>query len=163
MAFDCYLKIDAIPGESTDSKHKEWVQVIAFTTGLVQQGHSQSGGGKQTSGRVDIQDFVVTKEVDKSSPKFAVSCASATHFPKAIIDVCQQSGEKHIFMKYTLTDVLISSVTGGGSSQGQNMHPTENVSMRFSKIEWEYTPVDQSGKPQPAVKAGWDMKENKSV
>ena len=26
MAFDAYLKIDGIPGESLDSKHKDWIK-----------------------------------------------------------------------------------------------------------------------------------------
>ena len=27
MAFDAFIKIDGIPGESTDEKHKEWIEV----------------------------------------------------------------------------------------------------------------------------------------
>jgi hypothetical protein len=29
-AFDSFLKIDGIPGESTDDKHKDWIEVISY-------------------------------------------------------------------------------------------------------------------------------------
>jgi bacteriocin-like protein len=27
-AFDRFLKIDGIPGESTDDKHKDWIEIL---------------------------------------------------------------------------------------------------------------------------------------
>ena len=34
MAFDAFLKIDGIPGESTDDKHKDWIEVLSFDFGM---------------------------------------------------------------------------------------------------------------------------------
>ena len=31
MAFDCFLKLEGIPGESTDSKHKDEIEVLSFS------------------------------------------------------------------------------------------------------------------------------------
>lgn len=31
MAFDVFIKIDGIPGESSDDKHKEWIEVLGFS------------------------------------------------------------------------------------------------------------------------------------
>ena len=45
MAVDIYLKLDGIPGESHDSKHKEWIQILSFSHGLSQTGSMFSGGG----------------------------------------------------------------------------------------------------------------------
>jgi hypothetical protein len=33
MAFDTFLKIDGIPGESTDDKHKDWMEISLFLLG----------------------------------------------------------------------------------------------------------------------------------
>ncbi len=33
MAVDYFLKIDGIAGESTDDKHKEWIDVLSFSWG----------------------------------------------------------------------------------------------------------------------------------
>ena len=29
-AYDAFLKIDGIPGESTDDKHKDWIEILSF-------------------------------------------------------------------------------------------------------------------------------------
>jgi len=31
MAVDVFLKIDGIPGESTDDKHKEWIEILSYS------------------------------------------------------------------------------------------------------------------------------------
>lgn len=36
MAFDAFLKIDGIPGESTDDKHKEWIEIASYRQGVSQ-------------------------------------------------------------------------------------------------------------------------------
>ena len=36
MAFDCFLKIDVIPGECTDDKHKEWIEILSYSHGVSQ-------------------------------------------------------------------------------------------------------------------------------
>ena len=34
MAFDAFVKIDGIEGESTDEKHAGWIEVISYNAGL---------------------------------------------------------------------------------------------------------------------------------
>jgi hypothetical protein len=36
MAFDAFMKIDGIPGESTGDKHKEWIEISSFAHGVEQ-------------------------------------------------------------------------------------------------------------------------------
>ena len=47
MAFDAFLKIDGIPGESGDEKHKDWIEILSFAHGLEQpaQATASSAGG----------------------------------------------------------------------------------------------------------------------
>ena len=46
MAFDAFLKIATIPGESTDDKHKDWIEVLSYSWGVSQQtSGSRSSGG----------------------------------------------------------------------------------------------------------------------
>ncbi len=37
MAFDAFIKIDGIDGESTDEKHSDWIEVIKFGPGVKQK------------------------------------------------------------------------------------------------------------------------------
>ncbi|GMV25399.1 MAG: hypothetical protein AMXMBFR58_14300 [Phycisphaerae bacterium] len=159
MAVDIYLKLDGVPAECTDSKHKEWIQLLSFQHGMSQMGSMFSGGGQSTSGRVDVADVSVMKRVDKSTPKLNWHLATGTHIKSAIVEFCQATKDKHVFMKYTFEDIVISALQPSVSSGSD--FPMENLSFRFSKIEWEYTPIDEKGGKAASSKAWWDVKDNK--
>lgn len=159
MALEFYLKLDGIPGESSDSKHKEWIEVISFHLAIEQEGASRSGGGESTVGKAQFSDFSIVKRLDKSSPKLALTCANGQHIASAKMELCQATKDKHPYMKYNLYDVVVSSVKPSGQNTSNTL-PLEEVSMRFSKIEWEYTPMDHTGKVTAATKANWNLKDN---
>ena len=45
MAADIFLKIGDIKGESTDDKHKDTIDVLAWSWGVNQSGSMHVGGG----------------------------------------------------------------------------------------------------------------------
>ncbi|MHC4474372.1 MAG: Hcp family type VI secretion system effector [Planctomycetota bacterium] len=162
MAFDCFLKIAEIPGESTDAKHKEWIELLSYSHGVSQasSGAASSGGGR-SSERCDHQDFSVVKTLDKASPKLALSCCDGTHLKEVKVVLCRAGGDKQRYMEYTMSDVIVSLVRPGGSAQGDEALPLEEVNFSYGKIEWTYTETDhKSGKPKGDVKAFWTLEEN---
>lgn len=163
MAFDCFLKIEGVPGESTDDKHKEWIELLSFSHGLSQPGSgSVSSGGARTAERCDHQDFSVVKTLDKASPKLALFCCNGTHIKTINVEFCRAAGDKTKYMEYILTDSIVSSVRPGGSAQGGEALPLEEVSFNYGKIEWVYSETDHStGKPKGDVKTHWDLELNK--
>ncbi|MBN2592648.1 MAG: type VI secretion system tube protein Hcp [Sedimentisphaerales bacterium] len=162
MAFDAFLKIDVIPGESTDDKHKDWIEISSFNHGLSQMSSgSRSSGGAASSQRCDHQDFSVVKALDKSSPKLALACCTGEHIKKIQVELCRATKDKTKYMEFTMSDVIVSSVRPGGSASGEAL-PVESVSFNYGKIEWIYTLTDHAtGAPKGDVKAHWDTKQNK--
>jgi type VI secretion system secreted protein Hcp len=163
MAFDTFLKIDVIPGESTDDKHKDWIELLSFSHGISQpaSGSASTAGGRSAE-RCDHQDFSVVKALDKASPKLALFCCNATHIKKINVELCRAAGDKQKYMEYNLSDVIVSGVRPGGSSKGGETLPLEEVSFNYGKIEWVYTETDHStGKPKGNVKTNWDLTANK--
>jgi type VI secretion system secreted protein Hcp len=163
MAFDAFLKIDAIPGESTDDKHKEWIELLSFSHGISQpaSGSASTAGGRSAE-RCDHQDFSVVKTLDKASPKLELFCCNGTHIKKINVELCRAAGDKQKYMEYNLSDVIVSSVRPGGSSKGGETLPLEEVSFNYGKIEWVYTETDHSsGQPKGNVKTNWDLTANK--
>jgi type VI secretion system secreted protein Hcp len=65
------------------------------------------------------------------------------------------------YLTITLSDVLVSSYSTGGSSAEDR--PTESVSLNFAQIKMSYVEQDASGKSGAAVEFGWDLKQNKKV
>jgi type VI secretion system secreted protein Hcp len=164
MPFDAFLKIEGVPGESTDDKHKEWVEVLSYNWGVDQpQTMSASSHGSLSAERANFHPFTVVKAIDKASAKLALGCASGEHFPKATFEICRAGGDKQPYMEYKMTDVMVTSFRPGGTSHGENI-PLEEVSFSYGKIEWKYTQTKVAGgKAAGNVAAGWDLKTNKKV
>jgi type VI secretion system secreted protein Hcp len=160
-AVDYFLKIEGIEGESTDGKHKGEIDVESFSGGETQAGTAARGGGGG-AGKVSMNDFHFVMKINKASPKLMLACASGEHYKKAVL-TCRKAGkEQQEYLKWTLTDCLVSSYQTGGSSNGEVM-PTDQVSLNFSKIEVEYKEQKPDGTLGGSVKAGWDLKSNKTA
>jgi type VI secretion system secreted protein Hcp len=166
MAYDCFLKIDGIKGDSTDDKHKDWIEVTSFSHRISQAvGGAMSAQGVHTGGRADHLDFSLTKRLDSASPILAQHVCTGKHIPMMKFELCRAMGDKTTFMVYTLKDSIISSVSPRGSGSSEDPIPVEEISIRYGEINWEYTPTDPTGggKKGAAIKAGWNTLQNKSV
>ncbi|MBS1812092.1 MAG: type VI secretion system tube protein Hcp [Acidobacteria bacterium] len=160
-AVDYFLKIDGIPGESQDSKHKGEIDIESFSWGATQSGAHAAGGGGG-AGKVSMQDFHFVMKINKASPKLFLACANGEHIKKAVL-VCRKAGkEQQEFMTVTMSDLLVSSFQTGGSGHGDIL-PTDQISLNFAKIEFEYKEQKPDGTLGGAVKAGYDLKQNKAV
>jgi type VI secretion system secreted protein Hcp len=160
-AVDYFLKIEGVDGESTDDKHKGEIDIDSFSWGETQSG-THSGGGGGGAGKVVMQDLHFTTKMSKATPKLMLACATGEHFKKATL-ICRKAGkEQQEFLKITLSDLLVSSYQTGGSSHG-GVVPTDQFSLNFAKIEYEYKPQKTDGSLDSPVKAGYDLKANKKV
>jgi type VI secretion system secreted protein Hcp len=163
MPFDAFLKIATIPGECTDDKHKDWIEVLSYSMGASQAGSgSSSTGGGRYAQPVDVQDFSIVKVVDKATPKLFLACCNGEHINEVKLELCRATGDKSKYLEYKLSDVIVASQRKGGASQGGESLPMEEVAFNFGKIEITYTVTDhKTGKPSGDVKAHWDLVANK--
>lgn len=163
MAFDAFLKIDTIPGESSDDKHKDWIEILSFSHGVSQMSSgSVSSGGSRSAQRCDHADFSIVKSLDKASAKLNLACCNGEHVPTVQVELCRAGGDKQRYMLYKMEDVMVSSVRPGGSSGGGESLPMEEVTFSYGKIEWTYTETDhKTGAKKGDVKAHWDLHTNK--
>jgi type VI secretion system secreted protein Hcp len=157
---DFFLKIEGIEGESQDNKHKGEIDLGSFSFGANQSGSmAQNGGGG--AGKVTMQDFAFSMQANKASPKLFLACATGQHIKKAIVTARKAGKEQQEFLKWTFTDVLVSSYqTSGGS--GESI-PQENYALNFAQVEIEYKEQKADGTLAGSVKAGYNLKTNKLV
>jgi type VI secretion system secreted protein Hcp len=163
MAFDAFLKISTIPGESTDDKHKNWIEVISYSWQVTQRSSgSVSSGGGRTAERADLSPLSIVKTLDKASPKLFLSCVNGEHIQEVTLALNRAGGDKQKYMEYKLSDVTVADYQPGGHSQSESPLPEETVSFAFGKVELTYTETDHAtGKPKGDVKSHWDLKTNK--
>lgn len=143
MAFDAFMKIDGVDGESDDAQYLKWIEVQSFKWGA-----ARAGGG--TAGRVVAEDFQIVHEVDRASPLLMRHCCDGTHIPTATLS-CRRAGAQPLeFLKYKMTEVIISSFHPGGIAAGPNgtpgdNTPTEQVTLNFQKMTYSYRPQNPDG------------------
>ncbi|HEY3111240.1 MAG TPA: type VI secretion system tube protein Hcp [Chloroflexota bacterium] len=90
MAFDCFLKIDGVEGESRDARHAREIDVLSFSWGESNTGAAAHGGGGG-AGKVSMQDFHFTMKLNKASPLLAAACATGQHIKSAVL-TCRKAG-----------------------------------------------------------------------
>ncbi len=166
MPYDMFLQIDGVKGDSTDDKHKDWIEVTSYNHGVCQAaGASLSAQGAHTGGRADHGDFSLTKRLDSASPNLSLYCCTGKHIPEISIEMCRAMGDKTVFMTYKFKDTIVSSVTQTGASDSEDPIPMEEITFRYGQINWAYTKTDITGggKKGAEIKAGWSTMMNKPM
>jgi len=157
MAVDMFIKVGDIKGESQDKKHKEEIDVLAWSWGMSQSGSAHVGGGAG-AGKVNVQDLSFTKYIDKSSPDLMLVCCTGKHIPEVML-TCRKAGENPLeYLIITLSDTLISSVSTGGSGGEDRL--TENVTLNFAKVKVEYTEQKADGTAGAKPKMTYNVAQN---
>jgi type VI secretion system secreted protein Hcp len=122
-AYDAFMKIDSVPGESTSPAHTGWIDLTSFSWGVA----PGSGGGVQgCAGHA----FVITKRIDKASPRLTQMALTGNHIPNLTLDL---GGQRHL-----LQDVMITSVPQQGSMGGGS--PLEALKFTFVRCTTHETP-----------------------
>ncbi len=140
-AFNAYLRLGDIKGESTDAQHKDWIEIDSYQFDSIHSAAMGSVARGARSGRVNVQELTITKKVDKTSPKLMEAAASGKPFQNATIDL-RRAGESQDFLVIKMENVLVTNVQPG---RGTGPVPTETMSLNYSKIEWTYTKQKPDG------------------
>ncbi|MCM8738878.1 type VI secretion system tube protein Hcp [Azospirillum sp. A1-3] len=162
MAYDVFIDIDGIQGESMDSKYKDKIAVRSFSFGVAQAGtfSHNSGGG---AGKADFSALKILKHTDSASHLLFLHCASGTHIKQATVIVRKAGGEQRDFFKILLSDLLVQSFNAVGDPQGPESQPLEEVTFNYSSIKISYAKQKQDGSMEAFKDAGWSLKENKKL
>jgi type VI secretion system Hcp family effector len=133
-AFDTYLHIAGIPGESLVTGHTNDTAISSFSFGM-----SHEGSGKPQF------DLSIAKSVSAMSPTLAFNCASGITNASATISCYKLGGAPTdpAFYSITVTNVQITSVSVSGSTGDAT--PSESISLQFTGVQWTYVPQNGGG------------------
>jgi len=116
-AYDAFLKIDSIPGESTSPGHQGWIDVESFSWGA----SPAQATREPAASRCSLHSLTITKRLDKASPMLAQSALSGNLLPSVTVEV---NGERHM-----LQNVQVKSVQNVNGVNG----PAQAVTLNFTK------------------------------
>jgi type VI secretion system secreted protein Hcp len=160
MAFDMFLKIDGIDGESADDKHRGEIEIQSFSWGLTKPPPGVTATGA-TSGKVSVQDFHFVTGTGIQSPPLLVATATGKQFGKAALTVRKSGAEQSDFLKMNLEQVVVSSYQTGGHDAGE-AGPTDQFSLNFARIRMSVAQQNADGTLR-WVEGGFDVVANRAL
>lgn len=121
--------LGTIDGEATEEGHEKWITVSGYDGDATAPVATGGGGG---AGRVQFKPIVVTKPIDKSTPKLFQALVQGRHLPAVQIDFVRADGS--VFYSVKLEQVIVTDIhqMDAGKASG---HPLEQVSLDFQSIE----------------------------
>jgi type VI secretion system secreted protein Hcp len=146
-------------GESPLTGHEGKIELLSFSHGLAMQMTGDISSAERTSGKPNHQDMTVTKYLDATSPLLNQGCCEGKLFPQVEIIIGRDdSGKVTELMRYTIRNVLISSVSVGGGGGGDR--PVETVTLNYNKISWRFTSQKFVAGKDETVEGKWDLAKN---
>ena len=160
MAMDMFIELGAkIKGETKDKvfKDKGACDVLAWSWGMSNSGSFHAGGGGG-AGKANFQDISVTKYVDKATPALMIAVAKGSHVDECKL-TCRKAGEgQQKYIEITMKKCLITSVSTGGSGGEDRL--TENVSINFAEVTFEYFMQNDKGVTASGGKLAYNIAGN---
>ncbi|HSP42601.1 MAG TPA: type VI secretion system tube protein Hcp [Luteolibacter sp.] len=161
-AFDAYIKIGDIKGEVQEKEHLEWVRLDSIEWNVKREITFIPGGASRESGRPQLSEVTISKQVDKSSPQLFLNAVGGSGELDTVIIRLVESATRSVFYELTLSQVLVSSQKQGGKTDDDR--PTESVSFNFLKIEMKYSRIDpKTGESVPEPVVGFDLAKSQPL
>src|SRR5262249_14733397 len=154
---DIFAKLGDIKGESTDSKHKDEIEVLSYSWGVTQTGSIGTGGGAG-AGKATFQDLSIGHKFDKAAPKLLQGCATGEHLKEATITFRKAGERQQDFLIIKMNDVIITGVVQGAPSSEAG---SETVRLEFAKVDWEFKPQKADGSLDAGIHFKFDIKTHK--
>jgi len=160
-ATDMFLQLEGIKGESTDAKHKEWIEIRAYSQGFSNP-VTFAGGGGGGAGKVSCGDVNVMKSIDIASPKLMEAVMTGKHIAKGTLAFRSTSGKGDTdYYTVVLSELFVTSVQqSDAASDGTRV--TESVSLAAHKFEFNYRTQKADGSFDPAKTFTFDCVANKA-
>ena len=156
---DYFLKIENVDGEATDEGHRDWINLRSFSHGITRPatGAGTLSGSIRSRGVSILEDLVLVKEIDKSTPKLAEAVITGRVYPTAQLHVTGGTADQRT--TYYIVELKNVQVSNYRISAGGDSVPMESFSLNFGEIRVTYDETDSTGKSQGKVEYTWKVEE----
>ena len=156
-----YMKYAGIDGASTTKGLEKWIVVDSFQYGINRSLTSALRASlSREASEVNISEIVVTKQMDKSSPKLWTEAAHGLLNSK--VDFKFTTMVQNQVLTYCEIKLEGCGVSSHSTSAGSEGLPMESISVNFTKIVWSFSPIDEKGSGTPE-KVGHDLATQQKV
>ena len=157
MAFHAFADFgDDAKGESLDDSHKDQIQILSLSHGVVQPKSSSRMIAGGAINLAEFGDYVISKYPCKATPKLLELASNGKHIAKVTIEILKPIGGKQTkYLVHELKNVVVHEYrtdAGGGNEND----PIETITLGFDHVAVTYTQVGQDGTSKGNTAFKWD-------
>lgn len=165
MAFDTFLFLEGIDGESTAKIENpplpsKAFEILSWSFGASNPSTVGSGRGGLSAGKVSVSTFNVMKKTENASPQLFLNNCTGQHIAKGSIIMRKatgKDGKQQTFLQYDFTEVMVDSIQWSGHSGGDDT-PMESISFAFATVSViNYVQDTLKGTMKKGAGASWDL------
>lgn len=156
-----FVNYDGIKGESSDTGHKDWMDVdsIGWQVGRKISSNTSTRGDRESS-NATITDLLIVRHLDSATPKlFIESCCGTGKDVTIHLTKTGKGSGTDVYMEYKLKNALISHYQVEAESQDVE-RPVEKLTISFVDVEVKYTPYDEDGNAESPISVGFNTATN---
>lgn len=140
-----FAKYEGIDGESQDSNHDKWIDVLSIDWGIHKPGGGLTGQSRRRGAAV-VEDVTLAVEYEKASPKLMEKCLKGEIIPKLELEqTATYGGSRATYLKYELKNVMVTSCQVNASGNDEAGPPTVVIGNNFEEVKVTYTEFDDEG------------------
>jgi len=140
-----FAKYEGVDGESKDSNHDKWIDVLSVDWGVHKPGGGATGQSRRRGAAV-VEDMTLTIEYEKAAPKLQEKCLKGSIIPKLEVEcTATYGGARETYLKYELKNVMVTAVQVNASGNDEAGPPTVVMQNNFEEIKVTYTEFDDEG------------------
>lgn len=145
------MKVTGITGESTDSNHRGWIDVVSYNW-TVQD---------LSSGHVTPGAFQVVAEFGVASPQLFQDAADGNNLPQVTIQVqsTNSNGQSVQVCTWTLSNVIVVSYSTCSGVNGDT-RILDQYNFLPEKVQVQYVPTNGNGQPGSPVTTSFDFSQS---
>lgn len=152
LAYDVYLKLDGINGESTFKNYEKWIVLsgVQFDVGNTSD---IAKGGREGAGKSVLNHFTITKRFDAASIPLFLSVLMGSHIKNGQIAFVTRGEAPKAFLTVDLADILVSDYKFNNTC--------ETIRLKFGSIQLNYYMQKPDGSLNAPITGGWDFTDSK--
>lgn len=158
MAFDAYLKLEGLEGESVREGHKGEIEIYSFSFGSNNPASISGSTAGAGVGKGTVSSFNIVKTTDTCSPVMFQNCMQGKHWPTATVTLNKSGGDAALpFLIFEFKEVYCSSLQWSGGTGGDD-RPMESASFDFGAVKVTYTQQDEKGAAAKKPTGSWNVR-----
>jgi len=143
-----FAKYGNVKGNATHADHRDWMDIETFDWGLERSVNTPTGSiASRVASETTVWDLTLSKTLDESSASLLMEAFTRKSQADLKVHQLSTAAQGLNVVEYVFSNAMITKYVT--TSAGDR--PMETVSFNFTKIAFNFTIVDETGKTRPVT------------